>query len=147
MQGLLAVADLGTERSAAVQQRAADWVRRVRTLRDDRSPLDAFLQQYDLSTQEGVLLMCIAEALLRIPDADTADRLIRDKLARGDWERHLGKSRLAAGQRVDLGADADRAAACGVDGRRRARLRGAATAGSSRASASRWSRLAHHARR
>src|SRR5207249_8542217 len=43
-------------------------------------------------THEGVLLMCIAEALLRIPDAATADALIRDKLSRGDWERHLGAS-------------------------------------------------------
>ncbi|TMH32837.1 MAG: bifunctional proline dehydrogenase/L-glutamate gamma-semialdehyde dehydrogenase PutA [Betaproteobacteria bacterium] len=45
-----------------------------------------------LSTQEGVLLMCVAEALLRIPDAATADRLIRDKLSRGDWHKHLGQS-------------------------------------------------------
>ena len=52
--------------------------------------IESFLQQYDLSTQEGVLLMCVAEALLRIPDAETADRLIRDKLSRGDWEKHLG---------------------------------------------------------
>ena len=42
--------------------------------------MDAFLQQYDLSSEEGVLLMCIAEALLRIPDADTADKLIADKI-------------------------------------------------------------------
>ena len=42
--------------------------------------IEAFLQQYDLSSEEGVLLMCIAEALLRIPDADTADRLIADKI-------------------------------------------------------------------
>ncbi|MFQ6007306.1 MAG: proline dehydrogenase family protein, partial [Woeseia sp.] len=51
-----------------------------------------FLQQYDLSTQEGVLLMCIAEALLRIPDADTADRLIADKIPSAQWEDHLGES-------------------------------------------------------
>ena len=47
--------------------------------------IESFLQQYDLSTQEGVLLMCVAEALLRIPDAATADALLRDKLAGGQW--------------------------------------------------------------
>jgi RHH-type proline utilization regulon transcriptional repressor/proline dehydrogenase/delta 1-pyrroline-5-carboxylate dehydrogenase len=47
---------------------------------------EAFLQRYNLSTREGVVLMCLAEALLRIPDAETADALIRDKLAGGRWE-------------------------------------------------------------
>lgn len=55
-------------------------------------PLDAFLHEYKLSDQEGVVLMCLAEALLRIPDAYTADRLIHDKLTDADWGRHLGKS-------------------------------------------------------
>ncbi|MBL8666027.1 MAG: bifunctional proline dehydrogenase/L-glutamate gamma-semialdehyde dehydrogenase PutA [Rhodospirillales bacterium] len=54
--------------------------------------LDAFLHAYGLSTEEGVLLMCIAEALLRIPDEATRERLIRDKLSAADWERHLGRS-------------------------------------------------------
>ncbi len=54
--------------------------------------LDALLRQYHLASAEGVVLMCLAEALLRIPDAHTADRLIADKLAEGDWERHLGDS-------------------------------------------------------
>jgi RHH-type proline utilization regulon transcriptional repressor/proline dehydrogenase/delta 1-pyrroline-5-carboxylate dehydrogenase len=54
--------------------------------------IDAFLQQYDLSSEEGVLLMCIAEALLRIPDAATADRLIADKITSANWEDHLGES-------------------------------------------------------
>src|SRR5688572_2723472 len=51
--------------------------------------MQSFLHEYDLSSQEGVLLMCVAEALLRIPDAATADKLIRDKLSQGDWERHV----------------------------------------------------------
>ncbi|KAG0732391.1 hypothetical protein G6F68_015370 [Rhizopus microsporus] len=50
------------------------------------------MRQYDLGSEEGVLLMCVAEALLRIPDQDTADKLIRDKLADADWEKHLGGS-------------------------------------------------------
>ncbi|MCL4127541.1 UNVERIFIED_CONTAM: hypothetical protein GTU68_063739 [Idotea baltica] len=54
--------------------------------------LDALLRQYSLDTQEGLMLMCLAEALLRIPDAVTADALIRDKLTAAEWEHHLGKS-------------------------------------------------------
>ena len=55
--------------------------------------MQSFLQEYDLSSREGVLLMCVAEALLRIPDAATADKLIRDKFSQGEWDRHFGKSR------------------------------------------------------
>jgi len=54
--------------------------------------LDAFLHEYGLSTQEGVMLMCIAEALLRIPDDDTQEALIRDKISAANWDRHLGHS-------------------------------------------------------
>jgi len=52
----------------------------------------ALLQEYALSSHEGVALMCLAEALLRIPDAATRDALIRDKIGRGDWRAHLGRS-------------------------------------------------------
>src|SRR6202521_874839 len=58
----------------------------------ERPFLDAFLQEFGLSNQEGIALMCIAEALLRIPDDATADRLIAEKLATGDWSAHAGKS-------------------------------------------------------
>src|SRR5207248_1056335 len=61
MDRLLAIAEFPQGR-ADVQNVAADWVRRVRALRDERSPLDAFMHQYDLSSEEGVLLMCLAEA-------------------------------------------------------------------------------------
>jgi RHH-type proline utilization regulon transcriptional repressor/proline dehydrogenase/delta 1-pyrroline-5-carboxylate dehydrogenase len=54
--------------------------------------MEAFMREYDLSSEEGVILMCLAEALLRIPDNDTAEALISDKLAEADWEAHLGKS-------------------------------------------------------
>ena len=56
------------------------------------SGIDAFLQQYGLATEEGIALMCLAEALLRVPDAETADALIRDKLAGIEWAEHLGAS-------------------------------------------------------
>jgi len=64
----------------------------ARARRDERPFLDAFLQEFGLSNHEGIPLMCIAEALLRIPDDATADRLIAEQLATGDWAAHAGKS-------------------------------------------------------
>jgi RHH-type proline utilization regulon transcriptional repressor/proline dehydrogenase/delta 1-pyrroline-5-carboxylate dehydrogenase len=64
----------------------------ARSRRDERPFLDAFLQEFGLSNQEGIALMCIAEALLRIPDDATADRLIAEQLANGDWSSHSGRS-------------------------------------------------------
>jgi RHH-type proline utilization regulon transcriptional repressor/proline dehydrogenase/delta 1-pyrroline-5-carboxylate dehydrogenase len=64
----------------------------ARARREERPFLDAFLQEFGLSNQEGIALMCIAEALLRIPDDATADRLIAEQLATGDWGAHSGKS-------------------------------------------------------
>jgi len=89
---LVGSAALAPEAAAAVQFTAADWVRRVRSRADSRSPLDALMREYDLSSEEGVVLMCLAEALLRIPDAATAEKLIADKLAGADWESHFGHS-------------------------------------------------------
>jgi len=74
----------------AVSNRAADWIERLR--QRPRPAFDALLLEYDLSSEEGVLLMGLAEALLRIPDAATAERLIADKLAAADWAAHLGHS-------------------------------------------------------
>lgn len=89
---LLAQARLPAEEQAKVQALAADLVGRVRVRAKDQGAIEAFMRQYDLGSEEGVLLMCVAEALLRIPDQDTADKLIRDKLADADWEKHLGGS-------------------------------------------------------
>lgn len=50
------------------------------------------LQEFSLSSQEGVALMCLAEALLRIPDKATRDALIRDKISNGNWQSHIGRS-------------------------------------------------------
>ncbi|MCH8070836.1 MAG: bifunctional proline dehydrogenase/L-glutamate gamma-semialdehyde dehydrogenase PutA [Proteobacteria bacterium] len=85
-------ADVGELAREKIQATAATLVRAVRKHAANESGIDAFLQQYDLSSEEGILLMCIAEALLRIPDADTADRLIADKITSANWEDHLGKS-------------------------------------------------------
>jgi RHH-type proline utilization regulon transcriptional repressor/proline dehydrogenase/delta 1-pyrroline-5-carboxylate dehydrogenase len=89
---LLAAARQPDEDRAAIQATAADLVRRVRARAADQGAIEAFMRQYDLGSEEGVLLMCVAEALLRIPDAETADKLIRDKLGDADWKRHLGQS-------------------------------------------------------
>ncbi len=89
---LLAIASVPGERAQATVKQAANWVERVRLLKETQSALDAFMREYDLSSEEGVLLMCLAEALLRIPDDDTAEKLIADKLAEADWESHLGRS-------------------------------------------------------
>ncbi|MBO1358270.1 bifunctional proline dehydrogenase/L-glutamate gamma-semialdehyde dehydrogenase PutA [Acetobacter sacchari] len=58
-----------------------------------RGAVQALVREYDLSSQEGVALMCLAEALLRIPDSPTRDALIRDKVAGGDWRAHVGRGR------------------------------------------------------
>ncbi|MBI1986407.1 MAG: hypothetical protein HYS64_06990, partial [Rhodospirillales bacterium] len=74
------------------RRRIADTARRlVLAMRQGErrmGGLDAFLYEYQLTSEEGVVLMCLAEALLRVPDAATADRLIRDKIADADWQRH-----------------------------------------------------------
>ncbi len=69
----------------------ADLVRRIRS---SAKPglMEVFLAEYGLSTEEGIALMCLAEALLRVPDADTMDALIEDKIAPSDWGKHLGHS-------------------------------------------------------
>jgi RHH-type transcriptional regulator, proline utilization regulon repressor / proline dehydrogenase / delta 1-pyrroline-5-carboxylate dehydrogenase len=93
LRALARAAYLNPERGAKVQERALGLVEAVRSAQRERpgsNPLDSFLQQYSLASQEGVLLMCLAEALLRIPDAATADRLIADKIGGGEWQRHLG---------------------------------------------------------
>ena len=79
-------ADIGESLRQRVQGTAATLVRAVRKNAGKEGGIDAFLQQYDLSSEEGVLLMCIAEALLRIPDAETADKLIADKIPSARWQ-------------------------------------------------------------
>ncbi|MEO1581987.1 MAG: bifunctional proline dehydrogenase/L-glutamate gamma-semialdehyde dehydrogenase PutA [Pseudomonadota bacterium] len=89
---LLAIAGESESERASVYKIAHSLVEHVRKQYEDRSGIEAFLQKYDLSSQEGIMLMCIAEALLRIPDADTADALIADKITAADWSSHLGSS-------------------------------------------------------
>ncbi len=92
VERLLNEAALGAEARQHVHDRAYTLVEAIRRHQRQESGLDAFLHEYDLSSQEGVVLMCLAEALLRIPDGGTADRLIQDKLSTGLWDKHLGHS-------------------------------------------------------
>ena len=89
---LLELAQSDSETQAKIQQLAQHLVTEVRSHLEEMDPIDAFMKQYDLSSKEGILLMCLAEALLRIPDKTTADKLIRDKILDADWKSHLGKS-------------------------------------------------------
>ncbi len=91
LEALVAEAGLTARQRADIASHAADLVRRVRASSEPRL-MEAFLGEYGLSSQEGVALMCLAEALLRVPDADTVDDLIRDKIAPHDWSAHSGGS-------------------------------------------------------
>jgi RHH-type proline utilization regulon transcriptional repressor/proline dehydrogenase/delta 1-pyrroline-5-carboxylate dehydrogenase len=89
---ILDAAALSAEMRQRIVERARRLVAVIRRERVRAGGIDAFLHEYALSSEEGVALMCLAEALLRIPDADTVDRLIRDKIGEANWERHLGHS-------------------------------------------------------
>ena len=102
-----------------VRTLAGRLVTGMRRRQADSQGVHAFLRYYDLSSQEGIVLMCLAESLLRIPDAGTADRLIADKLTSADWRRHLGASDslfvnastwalMLTGRIIELGEDAAR---------------------------------------
>ena len=88
---LTELAQLSETDRARIVERAADL---VRDIRGQSSPglMEVFLAEYGLSTEEGIALMCLAEALLRVPDADTIDALIEDKIAPSDWGKHMGHS-------------------------------------------------------
>ena len=88
---LIAEAALDAPTRARIAARGADLVRAIRA---SARPglMEVFLAEYGLSTDEGIALMCLAEALLRVPDAETMDALIEDKIAPSDWGRHLGRS-------------------------------------------------------
>jgi len=89
---LLEQANPGFKARAEIKELAVKLVKNVRSQIKDMDGVDAFMKEYDLSSKEGIVLMCMAEALLRIPDKGTAEKLIKDKLLDGDWKSHMGKS-------------------------------------------------------
>ncbi|WP_417525975.1 bifunctional proline dehydrogenase/L-glutamate gamma-semialdehyde dehydrogenase PutA [Marinovum sp.] len=88
---LVETAALSPEDRARISAAGASLVRRIRDS-SDPGMMEVFLAEYGLSTDEGVALMCLAEALLRVPDPETIDALIEDKIAPSDWGRHMGHS-------------------------------------------------------
>ncbi|MDG2520787.1 trifunctional transcriptional regulator/proline dehydrogenase/L-glutamate gamma-semialdehyde dehydrogenase [Caulobacter segnis] len=89
---LLEAATLPADTQAAIRSTAAKLIGALREKRTGGG-VEGLVQEFSLSSQEGVALMCLAEALLRIPDDATRDALIRDKIADGDWKSHLGGGR------------------------------------------------------
>ncbi|MFG1410085.1 trifunctional transcriptional regulator/proline dehydrogenase/L-glutamate gamma-semialdehyde dehydrogenase [Xanthobacter sp. VTT E-85241] len=89
---LISDATLPSAQTKAVAERAKHLIRALRA-KAGKGAVEALIHEYDLSSQEGVALLCLAEALLRIPDRPTRDALIRDKIGQGDWLAHLGHSR------------------------------------------------------
>ncbi|MCZ6564526.1 MAG: bifunctional proline dehydrogenase/L-glutamate gamma-semialdehyde dehydrogenase PutA [Gammaproteobacteria bacterium] len=89
---LIKYIDLKNSDHESIKNAAIDLVTKVRKL-PHVGMLDAFLKEYDLSTEEGVTIMCIAESILRIPDAKTGNALIQDKLTSANWDKHIGHSR------------------------------------------------------
>ncbi|MGA7269428.1 MAG: bifunctional proline dehydrogenase/L-glutamate gamma-semialdehyde dehydrogenase, partial [Aestuariivirga sp.] len=117
VRSLAAEAALAPDEQRRVAELARQLVAAVRAGRRQQGGIDAFMQEYSLSSEEGVVLMCLAEALLRIPDAGTADKLIADKIGGKDWDGHLGQSGslfvnasawglMLTGRFVDLGREA-----------------------------------------
>ena len=99
-----------------IAELAGRLARAARANRDKHGGIDAFMHEYGLTSEEGIILMCLAEALLRIPDKDTADALIAEKIGGGQWDKHLGASDslfvnastfglMLTGRVVKLGAD------------------------------------------
>lgn len=86
---LLKQLPLSPDKLAKIQQTATRLVLQTRELRKKQNKINALMYKYDLSTEEGIALMCLAEALLRIPDTTTMDKFISDKLSTVNWKNHL----------------------------------------------------------
>lgn len=91
VEHLLHLANLTPEARDRISKQAIQLVKQIRTMARP-GLMEVFLAEYSLSTQEGIALMCLAEALLRVPDAVTIDTLIEDKIAPSNWAKHMGHS-------------------------------------------------------
>lgn len=92
LRELMPLAEPTREQIISTEARATSLIEQVRADDGAIHMIDALLLEYSLDTREGILLMCLAEALMRVPDAETADALIRDKLSVADWKSHLKHS-------------------------------------------------------
>ncbi|MEW6990260.1 bifunctional proline dehydrogenase/L-glutamate gamma-semialdehyde dehydrogenase PutA [Colwelliaceae bacterium 6441] len=89
---ILPAAEVNVSARSRAWERARKMVLQIRQDQEGNGAIDALLNEYSLSSEEGVVLMCLAEALLRVPDKQTQDALIRDKISQGQWSSHLGSS-------------------------------------------------------
>ncbi|WP_085297391.1 bifunctional proline dehydrogenase/L-glutamate gamma-semialdehyde dehydrogenase PutA [Cognaticolwellia mytili] len=89
---ILPLAEVNVSARSRAWERARKMVLQIRQDQAGNGAIDALLKEYSLSSEEGVVLMCLAEALLRVPDKHTQDALIRDKISQGQWSTHLGGS-------------------------------------------------------
>ena len=116
---ILAAPPLNLAEREIIQHDAVAMVRAARASIQRQGVVESFLQQFSLGTREGLALMCLAEALLRTPDAETRDRLIAEKIGSADWAAHLGQSEslfvnastwglMLTGKLVDVDEDAKR---------------------------------------
>ena len=92
LEHILPEAEVSMRARSRAWERARTMVLRIRDEQEGHGGIDALLNEFSLSTEEGIVLMCLAEALLRVPDKSTQDELIRDKLSKGQWSSHLGNS-------------------------------------------------------
>jgi len=92
LQTLLPIAEISVDKKSKAWEFSRQLVINIRKNQKGKGGVDALLNEFSLSTDEGVVLMCLAEALLRVPDKATIDSLIRDKLIQGDWSSHIGNS-------------------------------------------------------
>jgi RHH-type proline utilization regulon transcriptional repressor/proline dehydrogenase/delta 1-pyrroline-5-carboxylate dehydrogenase len=90
VQRLLDQCEISDDGAEQIEAAACRVVENARTQKDVQPLMDAFFLEYGLSNQEGIALMCLAEALLRVPDKKTRDALIADKIAPGEWAAHIG---------------------------------------------------------
>lgn len=88
IQNLLTILDWNSDHETKIKQVATNLIQKVRDNRIDGKGVDALMQEFKLSSQEGIALMCLAESLLRIPDKYTQNKLIQDKIKTGDWRSH-----------------------------------------------------------
>jgi len=89
---ILPLAEVNVSARSRAWERARKMVLNIRKEQAGNGAIDSLLKEYSLSSEEGVVLMCLAEALLRVPDKHTQDALIRDKISQGQWSSHLGSS-------------------------------------------------------
>jgi RHH-type proline utilization regulon transcriptional repressor/proline dehydrogenase/delta 1-pyrroline-5-carboxylate dehydrogenase len=92
LKNLIPHATYASDDLRAIQATATHLVEAIRKQNQGKSGIDSFMAEYNLNSDEGIALMCLAEAMLRIPDKFTIDKLIRDKITSADWQAHLGQS-------------------------------------------------------